>query len=195
MNPEEIRQLVEQINYSDNIYYLILAIIISILGSFVVEYFRERGKNWATKNDIEEITKKIESVKAVIQNDQEIKKLKRDLKYKALLNSLSIIDSHLSNFLIFKDGTKINKQYSSVIEIRACHNNLILTCENAEIVALFTKMLSAKENLNEDEISVLMKDLNEYRNWIRMELGFGSELSLDKDFIWFAKVNFESDEK
>jgi len=36
--------------------------------------------------------------------------------------------------------------------------------------------------------------LNELRNLIRHELGFGHDLELDRERAWFGKVNFEKED-
>jgi hypothetical protein len=174
MSPDEIKKLVETLILSETRYfwvYPLLSACIAIIAVFLVDFFREKGKN-----------------------DQEIVKLKRELKYNALPDSLSIIDAFLSNFIVVKEGAKIKKQFISTIETRTCHNNLILTCESPDLLTLFGKIMFSKSGLNEQEIGALFVNVSEYRNLVRKELGFGNELKLDLDNIWFASVNFEKEE-
>lgn len=194
MNPDEIKTLVESL-VNDKTHrfgiYILIACCVSILITVFVNYLTEKGKNWATKQDIKAITNDIEQAKAIIQNDQEVVKLKRELKYKALLASLNIIDAHLSNFLIFPDGnTPIDKQFATAIQARECHNNLVLTIENPQLLVLFMKILSAEKGLISSEVELLLDNVNKYRNLVRKELGFGDEIPLTDQAIWFAKVNF-----
>ena len=61
---------------------IIIEIILVIIGlylAFFKSYFQEKGKNLATSEDIEEITKKVESIKTDFIRETE--KLKLDLQY------------------------------------------------------------------------------------------------------------------
>jgi hypothetical protein len=80
---------------------IILEVLILLCGLYLAlfkSYFTEKGKNLATLEDIEDITKKVEEVKSEIQKQQLVEKQKRELKNNALLNSLTLIDAH---FLIY----------------------------------------------------------------------------------------------
>lgn len=192
MKPEEIKSLVQETvkGKTKNFWiYILLSAIIGVASAYSTEFFKNKAQNLATKQDIEEITRKIEDVKAQIENQQEIEKQKRQLKYDALLNSLTLIDAHLSQVLIPNKDQKIKKQFSTVEEARKCHNNLILTCENTEVLDLFSRIMFGPKNKTEEEPPTVL--LNKYRNMIRKELGFGSELKLDEDRAWIGWVNFE----
>lgn len=54
------------------ILYAALSLIGGSLGAFLSSYLSEKGKNLATKSDIEEITEKVESIKSDFAKDQEI---------------------------------------------------------------------------------------------------------------------------
>lgn len=193
MNPEEIKTIIETVISSKiNSFwvYILLSGFFGITAAYSIEYFKNKGKNLATKQDIEEITKKVEGIKADIQANQEVEIQKRQLKYNALMNSLKMIDAHLSNFLVFKDGTKISKQYASVSEVRECQNSLILTCDNSQIIKKFHEILFAQSGLNEEQINELLLSINEYRNLVRTELAFGAKIELDPNSIWIPWVNF-----
>jgi len=195
MNPEEIKKIIETV-IDDKIgyywVYLILSVILSLLTVFVFQYLKEKGRNYATKKDIKDITRKIEDVKAEIQNQQEVEKQKRQLKYDALLQSLTLMDAHLSHLLIPMEGQKIKKQFATVEEARKCHSSLILTCENTEILEMFSLiMFGPKDPNTEKEPPTDL--LNRYRNLVRKELGFGTEIPLDRDRAWFGYANFEKE--
>ena len=190
MTPEELKIIIKTtIDGSIKYYwiYLIISIIIGILILIGSQFFITKGQNIATKQDIEGITKKVEGVKSQIQQNQDIQKLKRELQFKSLLNSLSIIDAFFSHHYNAK-GIVFDKQNSSTEDVRTCHNNLILTCENTEIINLFTKiMLPPKDtSIHQDPIPLL----NEYRNLVRKELGFGQTLKLDTISSWFGTTIF-----
>lgn len=193
MNPEEIKRLIEKtISGSVKYYwiYLVISFIVGILLSIGIEYLKQKGQDLATKQDIEEITSKVEQIKAQIQNGQEVEKLKRELKYKAVLTSLNLIDALLSHVLIPGPGQQIVKQYATTEEARSCHNNLILTCEDTKILDLFSLIMFGPKDAS-IKATPPTDLLNQYRNLVRKELGFGSDLELDRERAWFGKAGFE----
>ncbi len=193
MTPEEIKALIEKtLNGSIKYYWIYLSIsfFIGILLNIGVEFLKTKGQNIATKQDIEEITKKVEQVKAEIQKGQEVEKQKRELKYKALLTSLNLIDAHLSHVLIAPQGQQIKKQYATTEEARTCHNSLILTCEDTKVLELFSLIMFGPKVKSSTQIP-LTDSLNQYRNLVTKELGFGNDLILYRERAWFGKANFE----
>lgn len=67
MKPEELYEIIRKAleeGVSLDISTLVLLGILALLGGFLGSYLRTKGKNLATKEDIEAITKKIESIKA-----------------------------------------------------------------------------------------------------------------------------------
>ena len=193
MNPEEIKTLIETVINNKIKYfwvYILLAGILGIVAAYSIEYFKNKGKNLATKQDVEEITKKVESIKADIKANQEVESQKRRLKYNALMTSLKMIDAHLSNFLKYKDGSKIDKQYSTASEVRECQNSLILTCDNPKVIKKFHEIIFAPSGMNADQMNEFLLSINDYRNLVREELSFGTEIELDKNNIWIPSVNF-----
>lgn len=195
MSPEEIKEIIENVIDNKIEYYwiyLVLSVVLSLITVFLFQYLKDKGKNYATKQDIADITRKIEDVKAEIQNQQEVEKQKRQLKYDALLESLTLIDAHLSHFLIPGEGQKIKKQFASVEEARKCHSNLILTCENTDILEMFSLIMFGAKDPNAEKIPPTDL-LNDFRNLVRKELGFGTEIPLDRDRAWFGYVNFDQE--
>jgi cell division protein FtsL len=176
MTPEEIKAIIENVlNEKFEYYwlYLLLAVLISLVSVFILQFLKDKGKNYATKQDIASITRKIEDVKAEIQNQQEVEKQKRQLKFDALLKSLNLMDAHLSQVLIPGDGQKIKKQFATTEEARKCHSSLILTCQNTEILEMFSIIMFG-QNVPESEKEPLTDLLNKYRNLVRKELDFGT---------------------
>jgi cell division protein FtsL len=195
MTPEEIKAIIENVlNEKFEYYwlYLLLAVLISLVSVFILQFLKDKGKNYATKQDIASITRKIEDVKAEIQNQQEVEKQKRQLKFDALLKSLNLMDAHLSQVLIPGDGQKIKKQFATTEEARKCHSSLILTCQNTEILEMFSIIMFG-QNVPESEKEPLTDLLNKYRNLVRKELDFGTEIPLDRDIAWFGYGNFEEE--
>jgi hypothetical protein len=195
MNPEEIKKIIETaIDNKIEYYwvYLIVSVLLSLVTVFLFQYLKDKGKNYATKQDIADITRKIEDVRAEIQNQQEIEKQKRQLKYDALLQSLTLMDANLSHLLVPNEGQKIKKQHASTEEARKCHSSLILTCENTDILEMFSLIMFGPKDPNAEKTPPTDL-LNNYRNLVRKELGFGTEIPLDRDRAWFGYGNFEQE--
>jgi hypothetical protein len=164
------------------------------LKSFFPKYFEEKGRNLATKEDIEEITAKIETVKAEINQSQTRFDTKYKLKYEACLEALQIVDAQLShldwtvpNERGIKANTEVKKQFLPTEKVRECQNKLILSCENTDTLNKFIEIMFPKPEKH------VLKSLDEFRNLIRQELGFGKKLNLSEDKSWVAKVVFDND--
>ena len=195
MNPEEIKKIIENVLDNKIEYYwvyLILSVLLSLVTVFLFQYLKDKGTNYATKQDIADITRKIEEVKSEIQNQQEVEKQKRQLKYDALLQSLTLMDANLSHLLIPGEGQKIKKQFATIEEARKCHSSLILTCENTDILEMFSLIMFGPKDPNAERIAPTDL-LNGYRNLVRKELGFGTDIPLDRERAWFGFSNFEQD--
>ena len=66
MNPEQIQTAVESAISQGNLFpwwSYILFVVLSGIASYLAIYLREKGKNLATKEDIGEITDRVEKVK------------------------------------------------------------------------------------------------------------------------------------
>lgn len=181
---------------------LILQIVIVVgyacgllfLKSYFPKYLEEKGKNLATKEDIEEITRKVESVKAEIEENKLIFQQKYQLKHEACLSALSLIDAHFSHTLKPPEDGEIVKQYATTEHARKVHNKLILSCENKNILQKYEEIMFGGVGVEGQQIPPTDL-LNEFRNLIRKELGYGSELALNRNKAWFAKVGFEPDKE
>lgn len=193
MTEEKVYEIVESAlekGSGMDIWSVLLIMIASAAAAFFGAYLKEKAKSTATKEDIEEITRKIESVKIEFGRNKDIESIKYNLRYDACLESLSLIDAHFSHLLKLPKEGDIVKQFASTAKARECHSKLILSCENIEIVSKFDEIMFGPKN--ESETPKPPTDLlNEYRNLIRKELGFGSELALDRDRAWFGKLNCE----
>ena len=63
-----------------------------LLNKFLPAYFSEKGKNLATKEDISQITDKIESVKSIYNNENKVLEKRRQI-YEEIVSSLRIFIS------------------------------------------------------------------------------------------------------
>lgn len=152
---------------------------------FLGKYIEKKAENLATKEDIDEITRRIELVRAQIGREQAVLDAKYKLKHKACLDSLALIDAFYSVNLISPDCKQPFREEKTTLDARRCHSELILACENSAIVDKFLDILF--RNKNESGFVRPPTDLlNEFRNLVRAELGFGDPIKLDREVAWFA---------
>lgn len=89
MTPDQLKQYVDNVIHSRDMLTCIIFVaipIISIGGSLLVAYMNEKGKNLATKEDIGQITDKVEAVK--LQYSGELEKLRSELASKTHFNKV-----------------------------------------------------------------------------------------------------------
>ncbi|MGD8500652.1 MAG: hypothetical protein PVJ86_08385, partial [Phycisphaerales bacterium] len=145
-----------------------------------------------TKQDVEAITRKIESIKAEISREQPISDAKYKLKHQACIEALTLIDALFSHKMQHVEGRPIATQYMSTEQARQCHSKLILACENPDILKKFSEIIS---EIQQETLSKRPTDyLNEFRNLIRTELGLGEELVLDGKRAWIGNVVCDNQE-
>jgi hypothetical protein len=163
-------------------------ILVMILAGirFLKRYVKENAKNLATKQDVEEITQNVESIKAEISRERPISDAKYKLKHQACIEALTLIDALFSHKMQHAEGRLIAKQCMATEQARQCHSKLTLACENPDILKKFSEIIF---EIQEGTLSKPPTDyLNEFRNLIRKELGLGEELVLDREGAWIANV-------
>ena len=188
MSPEELQKIVEvavENSAGLSVEQIIILVIISGASAFLGSYIKEKAKSIVTREDITEITEKVENVKLSVDAIKNSESKKYELKYNACIEALRLVDAHFSHSLSVP-GVEITKQTASIEEARSCHNQLILSCESTGLIEMFNSIMFGSS------ISKPATDeLNDFRNAIRNELNFGDQLSLDKDKAWFGQVNFD----
>ncbi len=114
---------------------MIIGIVALSVKEFLLSYLKEKGRNLARKEDIEEITKKIESVKA--QYTESIEKLKADLSIRNE-QQLRIIEKRNGSLLkLYEDCCKLisekihpayflTKQYQTLSSVQISNENFSL---------------------------------------------------------------------
>lgn len=73
----------------------ILLVIISGIVQYIIAYFKEKGKNLATKHDIGEITNEIKNVKSKFTNQTEILSLPKSEIYSIERNVIIDVNEKL----------------------------------------------------------------------------------------------------
>jgi len=185
--------------------FSIILQILTLLGiggiyffkKYLFSYSSEKGKNLATKEDIEEITRKIENVKSeylieletvrvellkILHQKNEVWVMKRN----ACLKALELANAVLSNYEYENLSTgSIVPQQQSIEFARSCFNELACTCEGSEVLEQLKKIMSGNGTVD------LIVDL---RNAVRKELGFEKEsIDLDRDSAFLGKINCDID--
>ncbi len=169
---------------------LVLIIILVgglILRNFLPKYFEEKARNLATREDIEEITRRIETVKSEVSRMQSVDQAKYSLRHAACIEALALIDAYYSHILSVPDSLPPVRQSATTAEARACHNRLILSCGNPRVLDLFATIM-----FGPSDASALRPPtdlLNDFRNMVRDELGFGEALPLDREKAWFGRFS------
>ncbi|HSY18034.1 MAG TPA: hypothetical protein VK815_06855 [Candidatus Acidoferrales bacterium] len=85
MTPEQLQQYVEAaLKQRDqfNLVFYPLTIVLSIGGAWLISYVRAKGKNLATKEDISEITRKVESIKTDLATKQHFNQIRYEREMK-----------------------------------------------------------------------------------------------------------------
>lgn len=105
----------------DVIQLILEALILLLLSylTFLKSYFQEKGKNLATKEDIEEITSKIESIRSGIQFSLETKLSWRAEEHNALVDYYSKYGAWLSGITGFSLVKNSDENTDRLAEIRA----------------------------------------------------------------------------
>jgi len=108
-----------------------------LLKDYLPSYARKKGENLATKEDIEEITRKIESVKVAISFEKEREKQFLDTKQQLLMNFYDEITAFYYELLAVNfgdfpgdEGKSLfeyqNAFYKSVAEIMKAYQRLVI---------------------------------------------------------------------
>ena len=170
-----------------------------LFKNYLFSYSSEKGKNLATTEDIEEITRKIEGVKS--EYLIELEKIKVELsgllhqknevwimKRNACLKALDLANAVLSNYQ-YPNVSKadIVPQQESIESARSCFNELACTCESADVI---------------DQLKVILFDsvspdaIVDLRSAVRKELGFETEsIDSDREKSFLGKINCDTEKE
>lgn len=158
MSPEELKGIIETVIKNESNYfilYLILAVIITLLSSFTIEFFKGKGKNAASKQDIEELTAKVEEVKSNYIKQLEMfrggQRIKNE-KMKELYDKTIKFKIHL---LEFKNDSMLNSE-----KVTKFFNSTKSLMFSIDADVLFNKKLQS-------ELKTLEKDYNSWMEEVR----------------------------
>lgn len=177
MTPETLKEIVENIinqKFEYYNFYLLGAVVFSVLIAYFISYFKEKGKNLAKKEDIEKITDKVESVKNEYKKEFDLIKNKNDLYFSELKNNKDRYNS--KQFEIY------NNLWTSLVELKFSADTLWNTANQRNLKDFSTKVSLAKKSI---EISSLLLENNDYENLISLiksfnDFQFGKGLLLEK---------------
>lgn len=155
------------------------------LKKFNDSYMEEKGKNLATKEDIQELTSLTEEVKIMYQSKQHQNEHIYDVKKDTIQESLDCLDDYLSWLNYNSNVTPVRRDIDDsdlTLKARKCYNKLVLTCESKELPQMFLNIIFDGE-ANKMEL------YNKYRNLSRSELGIETELELDEQSVFLSRVS------
>ena len=177
MSPEELNKLItDAINHGSIIpwWTYLLFVVLPFIGSYIGSYSKRKGENLATKEDIEEITDMIESVKAEILLDKELEKQYLGKKLELLLIFFDHVTEFNFELLTVNFGDFPNDEgqslydyqvsfHKSVAEISKSYQRLVVFITpgspilyNAE--QLTTAAISSRQVLK-NRLSIIKKEL------------------------------------
>ena len=169
----------------------LIALACGWFGSMAKSYFLEKGKNLATKEDIQEITAKVEFVKNHFTNKHLRSKayIERQLRaYDEICHKLNEIikTSYKDNGeieFIDEHGHKYSKDKHTLATALLDKLDEHLIFVSAEVCATTTEVINALFNLSKTEYSAsLLTDAEERRGTVIMEWRNVSSLVEDAQF-------------
>lgn len=123
-----------------------------------------------------------------IEEQAELRRSRYEIKRQACLEALSVIDAVLSHSRFTQDGRllDVQRQPVDIAKARECNNKLALTCDDPRILELFLDALGVRAAGREVERQGDL--INDVRERMRKELGFGKPLALPSDRAWIATL-------
>jgi len=142
----------------------------------------------AHKAELEkQVTLQIEFAKSQLKGQEIVEQAKWEIKRNACLDALAVIDAAFSNADWHDKATKkpipCYRQEINVEKARRVCNELALSCSNQKVLEGYMNLLV---RIGTPEFNGAM--INDLRNVIREELGFGMRLNLDNDKAWISDL-------
>ena len=121
-----------------------------------------------------------------IKEIENVQQARWELKYRACLDALEIVDAFLSNWLKDVNGVAPVRQPADTLKARECYSRLVLTCQNPEVTEAFLKVMFPTPQTNNVDIT---DNLNGLRDAVRKELGFGESINPSREAAWFVRLS------
>lgn len=160
MTPEKIQSIIEKAisQQFDNYWiYLLLSILIALVSTYFFQYFKEKGKNLATKEDIENITSQVESVK----NEYKIEFDKIQKKNELIVSEIKDTKSRYNS----KQFELYNELWSALIDLKISADNLWDVANSKNLKKFSTNLYNAKVSI---EKSSLLIETSHYNDLMRI---------------------------
>ena len=167
MTPEKIQSIIEKAigqQFENYWLYLLLSILLALVSSYLFQYFKEKGKNLATKEDIEKITSQVESVKQSYKIEFDKIQKNNDLIFSEIKDTKNRYNS--------KQFELYNDLWSSLIDLKISADELWESATGKKLKDFSSKLHNAKisieksslliENNHYDELMKVIKKFEEF---------------------------------
>jgi len=167
MTPEKIQSIIEKAigqQFENYWFYLLLSILVALVSSYLFQYLKEKGKNLATKEDIEKITSQVESVKQNYKIEFDKIQKNNDLIFSEIKDTKNRYNS--------KQFELYNDLWSSLIDLKISADELWESATGRKLKDFSTKLHNAKisieksslliENNHYDELMKVIKKFEDF---------------------------------
>ena len=156
MTPEELKSVIEKTigQQFDNYWiYLLLSILIALITTYLVQYLKEKAKNLATKEDVADITSKVEEVKQSYKIKFDEIQQKNDLIFSELKESKSRYNS--------KQFELYNELWSSLIDLKLSADELWNSATVENLKRFSSNLHNAKTSIEKSSLLIEDEHYNE----------------------------------
>lgn len=167
------------------------ASVLSAMLAYCVKLLLETRIREAVKA---EYAVKLADYQRKIKSEDRVEEVRWKTTHEACLDALGVIDSYLSSAVTNPGGVRPTIQTIEIKKARECHSKLILACRNENLVNRFSEILFSN-NTSSGFKRPPTDLLNEFRNEIRRELGFGSKPSLNREVAWIGSMTLDEERK
>lgn len=186
-----LEELMKQYGWISAAIALIVSFILTAifnLGTFYVNQRIQRHNEEEMERLRTNQQKELAEFKArQIKEIESVQQARWELKYKACLDALEIVDAFLSHWFKEVGDVEPVRQAADTIKARECYNRLALTCQNPEVTEAFLKVMFRPSQTSNMAIEIT-HNLNALRNAVRKELGFGEGINLSHETAWFVRL-------
>jgi hypothetical protein len=90
--------------------------VVVVLSYYLAAYVREKGKNLATKEDIDKITKKTEEIRAQISGDLWVKQRRRELQLDVINRMNGVLADFFDSEIRWRGNRIVKQKYEQKID-------------------------------------------------------------------------------